>query len=147
MVIHVELTVVTFTPGLKEATTSITTATDLRASVAQFLNAHDLYVALSHPGGGDISLLASFNRDRAWVAHVDNEDHTLETPDRHAYLRVEQLKHEDDYLVFRLDNGQDQRVHRKCTVSHAEALKALSYFAEYHDRDPALQWHHAIDLW
>lgn len=142
-----ELTVVTFTPGLKEATTSITTANELQASIAPFLNAMDLYVALSHPAGTDISLLASFNRERAWVAHVDNENQTLETPDRHAYLWVEQVNHNDDYLVFRLNNGQDQRVHRTCTVSHSEALKALNYFAEHHDRDPALQWHHEIDLW
>jgi hypothetical protein len=86
-------------------------------------------------------LIIHLTGDRAWVTHMESD----EGGDTYAIDPVWRGGSIEG-VRFRHSNGQEDMVHRRWTVSRAEALQALEYFAVSGQRPLSLVWDEAVEF-
>jgi hypothetical protein len=90
-----------------------------------------------------LGVWAHFAGPRAWVTHYERPGGV----DAHA-RSTRGLKGLPERIGFRIDNGQEDEVHRSWTVPRTDGMRALEYFLLHGERHPDLDWvEQPGDLW
>jgi hypothetical protein len=135
------LSITRFAPKPVEHGVTVGDVRQLREALAPFAGEPRLALSAEIAGGREGMLILHLTGDRAWVTHFESD----EGGDTYA-LDPTWPGGPIEGIGFRLSNGQEDTVHRRWTVSRAEAMQALEEFAVSGERPRSLAWDDAIEL-